>query len=57
MTEQPDPVRHRPKLESFRAAVQAGVEDADAGRTVPWEKIRPWVLSWGTEGETLPSET
>jgi len=39
---------------AFRAAVDAGV--ADAGRTVPYEDVRRWLLSWGTENELPPPE-
>ena len=40
--------------EAFLTAVQEGIEDADAGRTVPYDEIRRWVLSWGSEGELPP---
>ena len=32
---------------AFLAAVDAGIADADAGRTVPYEDVRRWLLSWG----------
>ena len=38
----------------FLAAVDEGIADADAGRTIPYEKIRRWLLSWGTEKELPP---
>jgi predicted transcriptional regulator len=37
--------------EAFLAAVEAGIASADAGRTVPYEKVREWLLSWGKPGE------
>lgn len=36
---------------AFIEAVQAGIADADAGRTVPYTAVREWLLSWGTENE------
>lgn len=36
---------------AFRAAVAAGTASADAGRTVPYAKVREWLLSWGKPGE------
>ncbi len=39
---------------AFTAAVQEGIEAADAGRTLPYEDIRRWVLSWGTPEELPP---
>ncbi len=47
------PNSYCPNNDAFQAAVQLGIEDADAGRTVPYEKVRRWMLSWSTEGETL----
>jgi predicted transcriptional regulator len=38
----------------FLAAVEEGLADAEAGRMIPYEKIRCWLLSRGTENE-LPS--
>jgi predicted transcriptional regulator len=38
----------------FLAAVQEGIADADAGRMIPYEKVRRWLLSWGTENELPP---
>lgn len=42
--------------EAFLAAVAEGVADADAGRVVPYEKVRRWLLSWGTDSELPPPE-
>jgi predicted transcriptional regulator len=39
---------------AFLAAVEEGLADAEYGRTVPYEKVRRWLLSWGTDKE-LPS--
>ena len=41
---------------AFMAAVDVGVDDASAGRTVPYEEVRRWLLSWGTENELPPPE-
>lgn len=40
-----------PETEAFVAAVQEGVRCADAGKTVPYEDARRWLLSWGTSNE------
>jgi predicted transcriptional regulator len=40
----------------FRAAVREGLADADAGRVVSFEKVRRWLLSWGTDHELPPPE-
>lgn len=39
---------------AFVEAVREGMAAADAGRTVPYEAVRRWLLSWGTEAETPP---
>ena len=39
---------------AFIKAVEAGIIDADAGRTIPYEDVRRWLLSWGTETELPP---
>lgn len=33
------------------AAIDQGIRDADAGRTVPHEDVVAWVRSWGTPDE------
>jgi hypothetical protein len=35
----------------FRAGVEAGIADIEAGRMVPIEKVLEWVNSWGTDNE------
>ena len=30
------------------AAIECARADADAGKTVAYEKVRRWLLSWGT---------
>lgn len=39
---------------AFVAAVEEGIADLEAGRTVPYEAVRRWLLSWGTENELPP---
>lgn len=39
---------------AFIAAVEEGISDLNAGRTVPYEDVRRWLLSWGTENELPP---
>jgi predicted transcriptional regulator len=38
------------------AAVEAGLTSLDSGRSVPYEKVRRWLLSWGTDKELPPPE-
>lgn len=40
----------------FLKAVEEGIADADAGRVIPLQRIRRWLLSWGTENELPPPE-
>ncbi|MBS0296238.1 MAG: CopG family transcriptional regulator [Proteobacteria bacterium] len=42
--------------EAFKAAVEAGIEAADQGRTIPYERVRKWLLSWGSDKELPPPE-
>lgn len=39
------------EAEAHAEAVREGIAAADAGRTLPHEDVRLWVLSWGTPGE------
>jgi predicted transcriptional regulator len=41
---------------AFRKAVEDGVESLNAGRSIPYERVRRWLLSWGTEKELPPPE-
>jgi predicted transcriptional regulator len=36
--------------------IRAAIADADAGRTVPGEKVVEWLESWDTERELPPPE-
>ena len=38
----------------FEAAVREGIAQADSGRLIPYEKMRRWLLSWGSDKELLP---
>ena len=38
------------------AAVEEGIADAEAGRMVPHEKVRAWLLSWGKDDEREPPQ-
>jgi predicted transcriptional regulator len=50
---------NKPKTESEKSGLDpnyvAAVEDAraevDSGKTVSYERVRRWLLSWGTEKE------
>lgn len=51
----PDPKTVEAKEdEALCAAVEAGKASLDAGQSVPYEDVRRWMLSWGTENE-LPT--
>jgi predicted transcriptional regulator len=39
---------------AFLAAVNEGLADQKAGRTTPYEKVRRWLLSWGSDRELPP---
>jgi len=39
---------------AFLAAVDEGLADIRAGRTVSYEKVRRWLLSWGSKKELPP---
>jgi predicted transcriptional regulator len=41
---------------AFAEAVQEWIADAEAERTISYEKIRRWLLSWGTDSELPPPE-
>lgn len=40
----------------FSAAVEAGKASLDAGRSVRYEAVRRWLLSWGADEELPPPE-
>ena len=42
--------------EAFRQAVADGVASLDAGKTVPYEAVRRWLLSWDKKDEIPPPE-
>ena len=44
------------ELAAYLAAVDEGLADARAGRMIPYEEIRRWLLSWGTDNELPPPE-
>jgi predicted transcriptional regulator len=39
---------------AFRAAVDEGLANLKAGHSIPYEKVRRWLLSWGTDNELPP---
>ena len=51
MISNPTPIPDNSDTEAFVEAVKEGIVAADAGRTVPYEEVRQWLLSWGTENE------
>ena len=36
------------------AAVEEGIADSAAGGTIPYERVRRWLLSWGSRKEITP---
>ncbi|NYZ17924.1 CopG family transcriptional regulator [Azospirillum sp. RWY-5-1] len=52
----PAPEPADPDAEAFAVAVREGIDDARKGRTVPYEDVRRWLLSWGTDDERPPPE-
>jgi predicted transcriptional regulator len=46
--------RHNDDEDALLAAVDEGLADEEAGRTVPYEKVRRWLLSWGSKKELPP---
>ena len=39
---------------AFRAAVEEGLAQAEAGQFIPLEKVVAWLESWGREDELPP---
>lgn len=52
----PSPDELTPEDVAFLEAVKAGEASMDEGRSIPWELVRPWLLSWGTDHELSPPE-
>jgi plasmid stabilization system protein ParE len=40
---------------AYKAAIDEARADVDAGKTAPYDEVRRWLLSWGTE-KKLPPE-
>lgn len=53
---EPTPTPNPDDTEAFAAAVEKGLASLDQGRTVPYEDVRRWLLSWGSDRETPPPE-
>ena len=52
-----EPARPAPAdddTDAFVEAVHEGMAAAEAGRIVPYEAVRRWLLSWGTDAELPP---
>lgn len=39
---------------AYLAAADEGIAEADAGKLIPYARIRRWLLSWGSENELPP---
>ncbi|WP_343716978.1 CopG family transcriptional regulator [Inquilinus sp.] len=50
------PPEDDPEIAAKRAAIREGIAAADAGRLIPHEEMRRWLLSWGTEDELPPPQ-
>jgi len=51
----PENIKARdPDAVEFEKAVRQGIASLDAGRGIPYAKIRRWLLSWGTKNELPP---
>ena len=44
-------LQETPEDAAFRLSVEQGLVSLDAGHTVPYEEVRRWMLTWGTENE------
>lgn len=38
----------------FLAAIDQGLAEIKAGKSIPYAKVRRWLLSWGTDNELPP---
>ena len=54
MTAKSAPKADQTDDDAFVAAVDEGLADIKAGRFVPYEKVRRWLLSWGSDNELTP---
>ena len=54
MDTKPAPAPEKEDRAAYLAAVDEGLADADAKRVVPFEKVRRWLLSWGSDEELPP---
>jgi len=41
---------------ALEEAVVAGSASLEAGRAIPYESVRRWLLSWGADEELIPLE-
>lgn len=51
---EPTPKPAADDTEDFRKAVGEGLDSLNKGRGVPYETVRRWLLSWGTDKESSP---
>jgi predicted transcriptional regulator len=52
MATKPKPEAAVPGLDpAYVAAIEETRSEVDAGKTVPYEAVRRWLLSWGTKKE------
>ena len=42
--------------DAYVKAVEEGLRSLDEGRKLPYEDVRDWLLSWGTDREKSPPE-
>jgi predicted transcriptional regulator len=53
-----EPAEHQDDAEqaAFVEAVKQGLASLDRGRSISYEAVRRWLLSWGTDRELPPPE-
>jgi predicted transcriptional regulator len=54
MAPKPAPAAEPDDRAEYLAAVDEGLADVKAGRIAPYEKVRRWLLSWGSDKELPP---
>lgn len=53
---EPKPTPTPDDVHALEGGVAKGLASLDQGRNVSYEKVRRWLLSWGTDRETPPPE-
>jgi predicted transcriptional regulator len=48
--------RETSEAAAFLQEVARGIASAEAGRLIPYEAVRRWILSWGSGAEREPPQ-